>query len=135
MRCVCSKWFDNRRQALKQSDPIARKRAREERKAKGKLLKPGPKPKAQRKLEIAAGDYISARPSVQVQTLLPQLHPQFFARLSPRLRGSQVGKDELAAAGYTLEPAPDGFAADDYVQSQGETDRGSGAHLNPWASS
>jgi hypothetical protein len=74
VRCVCSKWFDNRRQALKQPDPIARKRNREERKAKGEL-KTGPKPKVQRKLEIAAGDYISARPSVQVQTLLPRPHP------------------------------------------------------------
>ena len=51
---VCRKWFDNRRQALKQPDPIARKRNREERKARGKLLKTGPKPKVQRNLEIAA---------------------------------------------------------------------------------
>jgi len=73
---LCSKWFDNRRQALKQPDPIARKRNREERKAKGELLKTGPKPKVKRNLKIAASDYISARPSVQVQTLLTQPHPQ-----------------------------------------------------------
>ena len=88
------------------------------RRAEGKRRAPEDWAKAQGKAQPEdRGQRLYQRAAVRAgANLAHTASPPDLARLSPRLRGPQVRKDELAAAGYTLEPAPDGFAPNDYVQ-------------------